>query len=101
MVLLLKEEKQIQKNKLDLSWDYAKQQNDIHCRLYLQFFVVYLTIGVTIALATLVDKLNSFLFIVSIIFFLVSFYYIIRIRTLPDELQKSWEYIINELENLK
>lgn len=97
----MEDSKQIQKKQLDISWDYAKQQNDIHCRLYLQFFVVYLTLGSTVSIAILVGELDNLFWMIPLILFSLTFYYIIKLRTLPDELKKSWEYIINELEKLK
>lgn len=81
-----------------IGWDYYKQLTDIHCRFYLQFFVVYLTVGVTISIAVITEKINLFFIIPAIISFIISVYYIFKLRSLPDELESSREKIIKDLE---
>jgi hypothetical protein len=86
--------------KARINWEYAKQLNDIHCRLYLQFFVIYLTIGISLVIAVLVEELNAVFYIPPIFFFLLAIYYIFRLRSLPDELESARQRIVDDLEKL-
>jgi len=92
--------KEYLEKKAYINWDFAKQLNDIHCRLYLQFFVVYLTIGISILITVLVENLNTIFYTPSIIFFLLAIYYIFRLRSLPDELESARQRTVDDLENL-
>lgn len=86
---------------LEIDWDYAKQLNDIHCRLYLEFFVLFLTLCITFSIVIITQNMNIIFWVVSLIFFILSIYYILKIRSLSDELQESRKAIFESLESLK
>ncbi len=84
---------------IQISWDYAKQLNDIHCRLYLQFFIVFLTLGITTSIA--VFSVSIWFIVVSLLFLFFAFYYIVRIRSLPDDLNDDFRNIIGMIKELE
>ena len=88
-------EKQIQ-----INWDYAKQQNDIRCRLFLQSFVICLTVGASFTIATIVEKINTIFLIPAAFFFILTIYFVIKVRSVTYDLEKDWEYAITDLNEL-
>ena len=91
----------IQKNKIDISWEYTKQLSDILSRQYLQFFVLYFTIAVSILITSIVERLNFILcFHISAIFFLFATYYIYRLNSVKKDLIDDYNNITSELEKL-
>lgn len=93
--------KEIQKKQLQIFWDYAKQLNNIHCKLYLQFFVICFTSGLSFMIAVFTGILDITFLIGTIILFIFTIHYIFKIRSLPDELNKPLKDVIDGLEKLK
>jgi len=93
------DEKEIQKKQIQILWDYAKQQNDIRCRMYLQFFVVSLTISVAFTLASI--NIHFLFIIPAILLFLLMIYLILKLRSVTYDLEENWQYITHQLEKLK
>lgn len=88
------------KNLYDLSWDYAKTQTDMQYRTYLQLFVVFLGIGITISLGVISGNLSIWCILAAIVAFDIAFLYINRVRLLPDELGESFKRFIDGLKKL-
>ena len=99
MVLSLDYENVLEK-KIQINWDFAKQQNDISCRLYLQFFVVCLTVAVSFTIATIVEKLDPVFIIPAGLFYIFTIYFILKLRSITKNLVKDYEQILDELDNL-
>lgn len=99
MVLSLDYEKVLEK-KIQINWDFAKQQNDISCRLYLQFFVICLTVAVSFTIAIVVEKLNPAFIIPAGFFYTFTIYFILKLRSITKNLVKDYEEILDELDEL-
>ena len=94
---------EISKIRIQTSWDYAKQQVDIHCRLYLQIFAVLLTIGFSIIVAGLTEVLKPYSPVTTIVgsfLIFISVLYVMKVRDLTNELEEYYIFILDELEKL-
>ena len=101
---MLNDKNEIIKKQIQINWDYAKQQNDIHCRVYLQVFVVLITVGFGILVAGLTYPLRSISGVTTIvggILIFTSIYYIYKIRTSTLDLEMYWQRTIYDLEKIK
>lgn len=96
--------KEIQKKQIQMAWDYSKVEADFHCRVYLQIFVVVLTVGFSIVIAGFTEPLKGYsiftTFIGSILIF-ASFYCVLKINELTSKLHGFFDYLLAELEKLK
>ena len=99
MALSLDYEKILEK-KIQINWDFAKQQNDISCRLYLQFFVVCLTVAVSFTIVTIAEKLDPTFIIPAGLFYIFTIYFILKLRSITKNLVKDYEKILDELDDL-
>ncbi len=98
------DKKEIIKKQMQIYWDYSKTEADIHSRVYLQIFVVLLTLGFSFILAGLTEYLKSisaFTIIAGLLLILASSYYVNKINELTDKLSGIFEYIVDTLEKLK
>jgi len=97
----MSEEKDIPKKQLQMAWDYAKVETDIQCRIYLQIFAIFFTVGFSFTLSGLIEKslipYNYF----GIIFIAVSLYYVYRTGHQTEELKSRLNYILIKLGRLK
>ncbi len=95
----MEDAKEIAKKQIQINWDYAKQQNDIRCRIYLQYFVVTFTGFVSFSIASVIG--NTLLIFPAIIFAVLTMAVILRLRSTTYDLEADWQYIVYELEKLK
>ena len=91
----------IVEKQIEMSWEYAKQENDLRCRMYLQYFAVSLSAGITILIAIFTGVLNIWFILISIICFLSVFFLIDRLRHITKDLKNDWDFLYESLEDLK
>lgn len=100
----MNDEKEILKKQIQMHWDYAKVEADIHCRVYLQIFVVLITIGFSVIIAGFTETLKDYAIytiLLGIILFLASLTYVFKINELTSKLEGLHDFLLGELENLK
>lgn len=91
---------ELRKKQIQMNWDYAKQQNDIRLRIYLQSFVLSLTIWLSITIVAIAENLNILFFVLAFVFFGLAIYFIYRLRGISDDLKEDWkntQHDFNEL----
>ena len=93
----------IRKNQIDTQWQYAKAETEIHCKKFIQIFIILLTIGFTIIITTITGGLEPLFNYVAIglVFICLSFYSIIKVNELTKLLRNQMIRIHSSLENLK
>jgi len=88
----------IDKKQIQVSWDCIKEVVDLHCRIYLQMFALFLAIGFSFLLAALTEK---FPIIIGIIFWffliLCAIGCILEIKKLLYRLEDYHKHIIKKL----
>lgn len=97
------DEKEITIKQIELTWDFAKTETDVHCRVFLQAFVVLLTVGFSIIIAGLTDSLKNYSQFTSLaggILIFTSLYYAYKTYTITGKLKDAFQYIIIELDKL-
>ena len=93
----------IRKNQIDTHWQFAKEEADIHCKKFIEFFIIFLTIGFTIIITVITEKIEPFqwYFLIGIYFIGVAFYSILKINETIKSLKIQCFRFHYELEELK
>ena len=92
---------QIEKNKIEMTWEYTCKIFDNYARRYLQLFILFSTFIFSTLLAMITEKCPFLIGVVIIALFLIAaIYYIYKLTTLNEKLQKSLEYLLKEMDKL-
>lgn len=101
MLHYLMYEKQIEKNKIDITWDYFTKVYENRGRRYLQIFLLCLTFILSLLLSMAIGRcpLSTG---VPIILVLIAgeFYYLYKYRKLNKGLGRVHKFILEELDKL-
>lgn len=94
--------KDIDIKKIQMTWEYAITEVDLHSRRYLQYFVMLWTFIFAVSLATVTGHCNIDVWvIIATPLVLISLYYIYRIKSFAEKLKKGHEGLLDKLDSLK
>ena len=99
--------KKVRKNQIDMLWNYAKAETEIHCKKFMQLFVLFLSIGISMIINAITEFLipsffPSWLFLlIGGYFILLSIWSISKIQELTKILKENLIKYQFELEKLK
>jgi uncharacterized membrane protein len=97
-------DKEVTKQQIQMTWDYTKAEADIHCRVYLQVFVVFLTTGLSLLIGGFTEPLSSlepYISVAGLIIIAFSLVLVGKIQGLTSKMLDAFKILMDKLESLK
>lgn len=99
----LSKKDKIRKNQIDTQWQYAKAETEIHCKKFLQIFIILMTTGFAIIVTSITEDFKPLQnwIVIGSVFIILAWYSIFKINKLTKKLKRRLVEINDKLEKLK